>query len=161
MKQLTFYALGMLMMALTLASCSNDESHVTMDHEALLKTIANDPAYVKRYQNFQTQKANVAFHKYDMVAIGEVLEMNRGRVNSICEIPTSDFTAVKGGELYQSIQCESFNLLQEYLNRYPEMRTFSENDLDRIDVICKSIHGVIQLDLATIISERAKNNIEE
>lgn len=152
---LTFFLASILLLSCTTSPVDVRES----DHEARLKMITSDPLFIQLQKVDEQQAYNIATHKYDIKGI---IDFRQSQGVSICDIDKAALSQIKGGLVYQEIECNGNKIRNDFFIKYEDdLAQLSENDFMTMTEMYKESQESSQLTVEQIIEERAKNQIQQ
>ena len=121
---------------------------------SLLQQIAEDPDYDQWREVCDERAYHVARGAFDYEKLTEILERNPAK--NTCEIDKGIFSAIRGGVLYQEIDCKMVTLLRKLETKY-SLSVMSDDQLDEIRNLYRSAHPEREAELRDKIIQLKTN----
>jgi uncharacterized protein YcfJ len=106
-------------------ACTAQEQHGEQRAERL-QLIAKSAQYAAVYQAQRADMLAMTARQYDILAIGAVFRKFPDR--DVCDIPATEFSAIRGGDLYRQNGCAQAEAMRALQQAFPQL--FAQKQLE-------------------------------
>ena len=134
-------ALLTFVFAVAMVACQDQHSMDSDSSNQFLETIARNPAYKAYKEASREIQLNIALGSFDLHALTDV-GVKYPQYQTACDMPKEIFTGIKGGFLYQELECKLTKVAENLKKETPEYFSLNSEQMHQVSKNYDRIEGI-------------------